>query len=197
MIHVLIVEDNEPSRYLLKALLEGSGYRVTQAANGIEALAAARLEPPDIVVSDALMPQMDGFDLCRAWMQDEKLRVIPFVFYSATYTSPEDAQLALSLGAVRYLIKPVKPQQFLATLQTVLMEWAAHPAPNQAAPLAEPDFKARHDMALACKLDHKMAQLAEANLKLGQSERNYRQLFEDNPLPMWVCDHMTRWPTPA
>jgi PAS domain S-box-containing protein/putative nucleotidyltransferase with HDIG domain len=187
-VHVLIVEDNEPSRYLLKVLLEGNGYRVTQATNGVEALAAAHLEPPDIIVSDALMPQMDGFDLCRAWMQDEQLKAIPFVFYSATYTSPDDEKLALSLGAVLYLIKPMEPQLFLATLQNVLMALAARPTPGVAEPLAEPDFRALHDMALARKLEHKMAQLSEANLKLSQSERNYRQLFEDNPLPMWVCD---------
>jgi len=188
MIHVLIVEDNEPSRYLLKALLEGSGYRVTPAGNGIEALAAARMELPDIIVSDVLMPKMDGFALCRAWMQDDKLKLIPFVFYSATYTSPEDEKLALSLGAVRYLIKPAEPQLFLAALQTILMEWAARLAPGVAAPLADMDFKALHDVALSRKLDHKMAQLTEANLKLSQSEHNYRQLFEDNPHPMWVCD---------
>jgi len=188
MIHVLIVEDNEPSRYLLQALLEGSGYRVTQATNGIEALALARREPPDIIVSDALMPKMDGFALCRAWMQDDQLKLIPFVFYSATYTSPEDETLALALGAVRYLVKPVEPQLFLAALQTVLMEWAARPAPGSDAPLAERDFRSLHDGALARKLDQKMAELAEANLKLAQSERNYRQLFEDNPHPMWVRD---------
>ncbi|PKO61395.1 MAG: hypothetical protein CVU24_08785 [Betaproteobacteria bacterium HGW-Betaproteobacteria-18] len=191
MIHVLIVEDQAASRYLLKALLEGSDYRVTEAADGVEALAAARREPPDIVVSDALMPRMDGFALCRAWMQDENLKLIPFVFYSATYTTPEDEALALALGAVRYLMKPVEPQLFLAELQTVRMEWAARLAPGSVPPLAEPDFKAMHDVALARKLDNKMAQLSEANLKLSQSEHNYRQLFEDNPHPMWVYDLQT------
>lgn len=55
----------------------------------------------------ALKPQMDGFDLCSAWMQEEQLKVIPSVFYSATYTSPDDERLAPTLGAVRYLIKPL------------------------------------------------------------------------------------------
>ena len=60
MIHVLIVEDQEANRYLLKALLEGSGYRVTQAANGIDGLALARQQRPDLIVSDVLMPKRDG-----------------------------------------------------------------------------------------------------------------------------------------
>ena len=88
MTHVLIVEDHEENRTLLKMLLEANGYRVTAAGDGLEALAAARRDPPDAIVSDVLMPKMDGFALCRAWMQDAGLRAIPFIFYSATYVRP-------------------------------------------------------------------------------------------------------------
>lgn len=102
MTHVLIADDLEENRYLLSALLQGNGYRVTAVANGVEALAAARRAPPDVIGSDALMPRMDGFALCREWMQDAALKAIPFVFYSATYTDPEDARFALLLGALRY-----------------------------------------------------------------------------------------------
>ena len=65
MTHVLIVEDHEENRNLLKLLLEVNGYRVTAAGDGLEALAAARRDPPDAIVSDVLMPSMDGFALCR------------------------------------------------------------------------------------------------------------------------------------
>ncbi len=188
MTHVLIVEDQEESRYLLRALLEGNGYRVTTAGNGLEALAAARREPPDVIVSDVLMPKMDGFALCRAWTQESTLRGIPFVFYSATYTDPEDERLALALGAVRYLVKPLEAEAFLAELKTVLQEWAARPAPGPAAPLEDSAFYALHDAALARKLERKIRQLESANRRLGQSEQNYRQLFEANPHPMWVFD---------
>ena len=101
MTHVLIVEDHEDNRNLLKLLLEANGYRVTIAGDGLEALAAARRDRPDAIVSDALMPNMDGFALCRHWMQDAGLRAIPFIFYSATYVRPEDEQFAMALGAVR------------------------------------------------------------------------------------------------
>jgi CheY-like chemotaxis protein len=90
MTHLLIVEDHEENRNLVKMLLEANGYRVTAAGNGLEALAAARRDPPDAVVSDVLMPNMDGFALCRAWMQDATLKAIPFIFYSATYVRPDD-----------------------------------------------------------------------------------------------------------
>ena len=189
MTHVLIVEDEEASRYLLKALLEGSGYRVSQASNGLEALAAARRDAPEVVVSDVLMPKMDGFALCRAWMQDAALKTIPFVFYSATYTDPQDEQLALSLGAARYLIKPVEPQVVLAELQAVLSHWPARPAP--ATLLEDKDFYALHDVAMARKLERKLGQIEAMNRQLRENEQNYRQLFETNPQPMWVYDLQT------
>ncbi|MFH1604764.1 MAG: response regulator, partial [Pseudomonadota bacterium] len=113
MTHVLIVEDHEENRNLLKTLLKKNGYRVTVAGDGMEALAAARRDPPDVIVSDALMPKMDGFALCRAWMQDGVLSSIPFIFYSATYVRPDDERFAMMLGAVRYLIKPLEVEVFL------------------------------------------------------------------------------------
>jgi CheY-like chemotaxis protein len=120
MTHVLIAEDHDENRHLLKMLLEVNGYRVTAVGDGVEALDAARRDPPNVIVSDAVMAKMDGFALCRAWMQDAGLRNIPFVFYSATYVRPEDQQLGLGLGAVRYLIKPLEAKVFLEELRAAL-----------------------------------------------------------------------------
>jgi CheY-like chemotaxis protein len=120
MTHVLVAEDHEENRTILKMLLEASGCRVTAAADGVEALAAARRDPPDAIVSDVEMPNMDGFALCRHWMQDAALRPIPFIFYSATYVRAEDEQFALALGAVRYLIKPLEVEVILRELGAVL-----------------------------------------------------------------------------
>jgi putative two-component system response regulator len=174
MKHVLIVDDIEENRYLLQSLLQGNGYRVTAACDGIEALSAGRRDPPDVVVSDALMPNMDGFSLCRAWMQDAVLRTIPFVFYSATYTSAEDEKLALTLGAVRYLIKPQEPESFMNELNTVLEEWAARRSPGPASPLEEGAFRSLHDAALSRKLLDKISQLETANRSLQESEEQAR-----------------------
>ncbi len=187
MSHVLIVDDLEESRYLLQTLLEGNGYRVTAAANGLNALAAARRAPPDVIVSDVLMPTMDGFALCRAWMQESTLSGIPFIFCSATYTDPEDQRFALALGAVRYLIKPLEAEVFLAELKTVLQEWAKRPAPGPASPLDEPAFYALHDAALARKLERKITQLEATNRKLRESEERYRDLVENSH--DLICTH--------
>ena len=126
MAHVLIVEDRETERELLKMLLERNGYRVTAASDGVEALAASRRDRPDAIVSDVLMPNMDGFVLCHAWMQDAELRAIPFIFYTAHLTSQQDEHVAMVLGAVRYLIKPLDAGVFVRELRTVLEQGAGH-----------------------------------------------------------------------
>jgi PAS domain S-box-containing protein len=180
MTHVLIVDDLEESRYLLKALLEGNGYRVTAVHDGMEALASVRGEVPDVIVSDALMPNMDGFVLCHEWMRDARLRAIPFIFYSATYATPESEKLARELGAARYLIKPQEPDAFLAELTKVLREWSGRPEPV-AATLEESAFHVLHKRVLAEKLEDKLAQLENTNRQLRASEARYHTLFECAP----------------
>ena len=188
MSHVLIVEDHAENRNLLKLLLEVNGYRVSTAGDGLEALAAARRDAPDAIVSDALMPKMDGFALCRAWMQDERLRAIPFIFYSATYVHPDDARFAIALGAVRYLIKPLEAEKFLAELRAVLGQWAGREAPLPAAPLDDSTTHAFHESALARKLEHKIAQLEAAKLRLEESETRFRSLTEMSSDFYWESD---------
>lgn len=178
MDHVLIVEDHEENRNLLKMLLEVNGYRVTAVGNGLEALAAGRQQPPDVIVSDVLMPKMDGFALCRAWMEDAALKTVPFIFYSATYVRPDDEKFAMALGAVRYLIKPLEAEAFLRELREALQQWTGRPAPTPAAPLDEATIHALHESALARKVEDKMAQLEAANRRLRESEERYRRIYD-------------------
>ncbi len=188
MPHVLIVEDHEENRNLLKMLLEANGYRVTVAGDGLEALAAARRDQPDVIVSDVLMPNMDGFALCREWMQDDTLKAIPFIFYSATYVRIEDKEFGLAVGAVRYLIKPMEAQAFLGELRETLQQWAGKTAPARAQPLDDLAVNALHKLALARKVEDKIAQLEATNRRLLESEARFRGLAEMSSDFYWESD---------
>ena len=78
------------------------------------------------------MPRMDGFQLCRELKKDARLRHIPFIFYTATYTDPRDASLALSLGADRFLITPLEPDAFIREMEEVIAKKAALPPESDA-----------------------------------------------------------------
>ena len=119
-IRILIVDDKQENLYMLRALLTGYGCEVEEARHGAEALTKARELPPNLVISDLLMPVMDGYTLLRHWKSDERLRLVPFVVYTATYTGPKDEQLARNLGADAFIIKPAEPDQFMAGIQEVL-----------------------------------------------------------------------------
>ena len=188
MSHVLIVEDHEENRNLLGMLLKANGYRVTATGDGLEALAAARRDPPDVVISDVLMPNMDGFALCRAWMQDDALKTIPFIFYSATYVRLEDEQFALAEGAVRYLIKPLEAKAFLREVSATLRQWAGRAAPALAAPLDDLTSSALHKSALARKVEDKIEQLEATNRRLQESEARFRSLAEMSSDFYWESD---------
>ena len=122
MTRILIVDDKEQNRYMLQVLLQKSGYSVESAADGAEALALARRNPPDMVVSDVLMPVMDGFNLCREWRKDPALCSLPFIFYTSTYSDPRDEEFALKLGADKYIVKPADPAGLLDTFKEVLSD---------------------------------------------------------------------------
>jgi two-component system cell cycle sensor histidine kinase/response regulator CckA len=159
---VLVVDDHEDNLYYLTALLEANGDRVMTARNGAEALAIARATPPELVIADLLMPVMDGYTLLRHWKADERLSPIPFVVYTATYTSPEDEKLALDLGADAYILKPAEPDELLARLRSLGLA-------NAQSPRIDADARIRqYSNTLIRKLESKSNQLEEANAALGR-----------------------------
>jgi CheY-like chemotaxis protein len=164
---LLIVDDNEQNLYMLQVLLEGHGYQVASARDGAEALELARRDPPDVIISDILMPVMDGFSLCREWKKDEGLRAIPFVFYTATYTDPKDEEFALSLGAERFIVKPQEPDVFMEMVQQVIKNGET----GRLVALHEPEegettFFREYNEVLIRKLEDKLVQLEETNRAL-------------------------------
>jgi len=116
---ILYVDDNEQARYLLETLLKAKGHQITTATDGEAALELLDRQSFDMIVSDIMMPQMDGFMFCHQVKKNPRLAGIPFIFYSATFTQPEDIKFALQIGADRFLIKPTPPEEFLLELDAV------------------------------------------------------------------------------
>ncbi len=167
MMRILIVDDKEEHLHFLHTLLTGEGYIVESAQHGEEALFMARQTPPEVIVSDLLMPVMDGYTLLRHWKGDTRLSQVPFIVYTAIYTEPEDEQLALSLGADAFILKPAGPDDFLARLREV---HAAGPATSATLPPGmvsdEMMMLKGYSQTLVRKLERKTMQLQEANRAL-------------------------------
>ena len=130
MPRILIVDDREENLYYLETLLISHGYQVDAASQGNEALDKARSTPPDMIVSDLLMPIMDGYTLLQQWKSDPRLKHIPFIIYTATYTEESDRELALDLGADAFVLKSAEPEAFLKVL------WQIQDQPHSAKPIA-------------------------------------------------------------
>lgn len=194
MTRALVVDDNTGNLYLLRVLLEGQGFDVDEARHGAEALAKARQIPPDIVVSDLLMPVMDGYTLLRHWKGDGRLRSIPFVVYTATYTEPKDERLAMDLGADAFILKPTEPGPLLARLQSVL----AKARENTAEPTRRPtrDLESalsEHGEILIRKLEEKTEGQRRAEGALRNEQTLYQILAGSIPDHIYFKDRQSRF----
>jgi two-component system, cell cycle sensor histidine kinase and response regulator CckA len=181
MTRVLIVDDNEENLYYLHALLSGHSFVVDSARDGAEALVKARAVPPDLVVSDLLMPEMDGFTLLRHWKFDGRLRTIPFIVYTATYAEAEDERLALNFGADAFILKPAEPEDFLRRIRDVQATGARVPP---AVP-RKPELLKLYSEVLIRKLEEKSLRLEETNRELQReiaerrcAEAEIKQVFK-------------------
>lgn len=168
----LIVDDNRDSRCLLETILKGNGFTVISASNGAEALEKLRAHKFDMIISDILMPGMDGYQLCMKCKKDEKFKEIPFIFYTATYTDPKDEEFALKLGAERFLRKPVDPDRFIQTIREVLSDAISDKKEARELPLKdESEVFKLYSERLVKKLEKKLFDLKE-------SKRRYHVIFE-------------------
>ena len=176
MTRALIVDDKLENRYLLRALLTGHGFEVAEADNGVEALAEARQRAPDVVVSDLLMPKMDGYALLREWRADPALADIPFIVYTATYTEARDEKLALDLGADAFIVKPAEPDAFMRRMREVLAQAQAGTLELRRPAVDDLAAMQQYNEVLTKKLEQKSAQLEKRIAALAASEEYIRRL---------------------
>ena len=113
---ILIAYERESEQLALEQLLTGRGHQVLKASNGPTALDMARRDPPHLIISDIVLPRMDGFALCRKWKQEERLQSVPFVFYTRRHDDPKYERFALELGAERFLARTAQPEALVAAL---------------------------------------------------------------------------------
>jgi two-component system, OmpR family, phosphate regulon response regulator PhoB len=116
---VLIIEDEPDIRDLLAFHLEREGYAVTKAGNGAEGLRLARAASPDLILLDLMLPEMDGFEVCRRLRQDPATQGVPLVMLTAR-GDEVDRVLGLELGADDYVVKPFSPREVVARVRAVL-----------------------------------------------------------------------------
>jgi PAS domain S-box-containing protein len=178
MKRILVVDDQQANRYYLNALLTSSGYAVDTASNGVEALKAARTSAPDLVITDLLMPVMDGYSLLRRWKADPGLSTIPLIVYTATYTDEEDKELALALGADAFFIKPAEPDGILACVERTLSLTETAKPRLPIPPEEEERPSDVYSKALVRKLEKKMFELEDANRALQSGMKERQKLAE-------------------
>jgi len=175
---VLVVDDNKNDRLLLFTLLKSRSYDVSEACNGIEALDKIEKETPDIIVSDIMMPEMDGFMLLQSLKENRKTKTIPFVFYSATYTTEKDIEFGLSLGASRFLIKPMELSALLLEIEGVIKELKAGEPKSAKPSLTSEEYREKYGQRILHKLESKIKALEEEIRKRKEAQDELHKLKE-------------------
>jgi two-component system, cell cycle sensor histidine kinase and response regulator CckA len=172
---VLVVDDRSISRQIARAALEHGGYQVIEATEGRQALTLAKSSHPDVVLTDVLMPGMDGYELVRALRGDPGTAGIPVLFFTANYRPDEAQSLATAFGVSKILAKNALPQELLDAVAVAL-----HDRPASVT-LAETDFGVQHGYAVNAKLLEKVQALDE-------SEARFAAMAQASPVGIVITD---------
>lgn len=171
---ILVVEDIPNVLELLEVTLRFQGYEVISAHNGQEALDILEDESPALIITDILMPKLDGFSFVQKLRRNPKTQNIPVIFLSATYVTPEDRNFAMSLGASRFIEKPIDTEDFLLTIAELLtQEEITIPTP-----LPQPQFYSGYRARLETKLKHKNRQISRIERLLPTLDPDQKESFK-------------------
>ena len=174
----LIADDSPADLNLLRAGLESEGHQVVGAANGVEAVAVLERESVDAVITDILMPSMDGLRLCGEIRSSTRsYRDVPVVLYTATYDSPSDRALAEAVGADGYILKPAPAAVLIDAVQEALRSASARS--NRKAPEVDEAYTLeRYNAALVRKLEARNTQVQESLARLQAAHEQIVQLHQ-------------------
>ncbi len=197
---VLVCYEREYDLESIGRLLESRGYQVITANSGVDALDAARKDPPSLIVSDVLLPTMDGFALCRKCKQDERLHSVPFVFHPIRRNDPKYERFAIEAGAERFIARQGDSNGLLRVIEELLQGDTAKKNASLKR-IKDADEQAQHAKTDAqaaelvqverAALQARIVELQQVNDRLTSGEQRFRQLFEANPAAMWLIDGVT------
>jgi PAS domain S-box-containing protein len=193
---ILVVDDDQQNIKVVEKFLKRNNFSVITAGDGKQALDFVVKEKPDLVVSDILMPVMDGFALCRSWKKNQNLKSIPFVFYTATYTDEKDEAYAISLGAEKFLRKPMPLTEFVDQIHAAI-NTAGKREEDVRTPQIQDEEESykQYSERLVQKLEKKLLDLEnEASARkhiieeLRQSRREWEEIFNAIGDPTLIID---------
>ena len=179
---ILIVDDQPNNLKILASILEQHGYKARPALSGELALMAVRESLPDIILLDILMPDMDGFEVCKQLKADEKTRHIPIIFVSALEDISHKMK-AFAAGGVDYITKPFEEEEVLARTEIHLK-------------------LRRMELSLIennIQLQQEITEREEVGKALRESEEKYRSMMEAMNDPTYICspDYLVEYMNPA
>lgn len=175
---ILVAAADARGRARLVAALRAGGYDVDEAADGASALNRVLAEPPDLIVSEILLPKLDGFALCRALRSRAETRAIPLIFHTEVATAPEDERFAAALGADGVIAKPADTSALLAYIKDILGRGAAHERPPD---LPEIEYLREYSQRLTRLLGNRMQALEQANAAVAAREAYLQTVIENEP----------------
>jgi PAS domain S-box-containing protein len=199
--NILIADDDATNLKLLRSILEMEGHHVLDASDGIQAFKILENQPVDAIISDILMPHMDGYRLCYEVRRSERFHNLPFITYTATYTSPADERLCMDLGADKYLRKPASAAALLLALDEATV--APHKQPS--IEMEAKDVLKEYSERLVDKLEEKNHALRERTEQLRITHAQLRHQLAHSPavlytlkiegdrlIPVLISDNMER-----
>ncbi|MCX7984312.1 MAG: response regulator [Bacteroidetes bacterium] len=198
-ITILVVDDIPENLELFLDVFVDEGYQVLKAESGFQALEILSQHTVDLIVADALMPRMDGLELCKKVRSHEQWKTIPFIIYTSNYIDPEDEELAKSIGVDRYIMKSYGLRSLVNAVEEVLNFPSPDTVGNSVPPIDEYSFLERHHSIVMKKLEEKMKELEQytevlmqRNQELIASEGRYRSLFEQAIVGIAVLDNYVK-----
>jgi PAS domain S-box-containing protein len=175
MATILVIDDRVANREFLKTLLSYGGHTILEASDGQEGLDLAKTRSPQLIISDVLMPEMDGFEFARQVRKHSTISTTPIIFSSAHYPRSESRALAAACGVYTILTKPCEPQTVLDAVEEALGNWL----PDQEIPKPGKAFNYEHLRLVTDKLFSRTAELRTANLQVTKLIQLGQQMIQE------------------